>query len=107
MQAATLISVTEYLATSYRPDVDYLDGQLVERNVGEFDHSRLQALLFDDYLAFRIEAISGSSIPAETKRIGRMQRVYTKPSAAFWRQPERRSASTLPSSGRNPRRRLE
>ena len=45
MQAATLISVSEYLSTSYRPDCDYVDGKIVERNVGEKDHSKLQTLL--------------------------------------------------------------
>jgi len=45
MQAATLISVSEYLSTTYRPDCDYVDGKIVERNVGEKDHSRLQAQL--------------------------------------------------------------
>jgi Uma2 family endonuclease len=45
MPAATIVSVSEYLATSYRPDCDYLDGKILERNVGEWDHSRLQMLL--------------------------------------------------------------
>ncbi len=43
MPARTLISVEEYLATSYRPDCDYVDGEVVERNLGEWDHSRLQS----------------------------------------------------------------
>ncbi len=37
-----LISVEEYLATSYRPDCDYVDGRIEERNLGELDHSSLQ-----------------------------------------------------------------
>jgi Uma2 family endonuclease len=40
------------LATSYRPDCEYLDGELLERNVGEWDHSRLQMLL-SHYLCSR------------------------------------------------------
>jgi Uma2 family endonuclease len=39
------VTRSEYLATSYRPDCEYLDGELLERNVGEWDHSRLQALV--------------------------------------------------------------
>ena len=35
MQAAAPISVSEYLSTSYRPDCDYVDEVIVERNVGE------------------------------------------------------------------------
>ena len=42
MSTATPISVEEYLATSYRPDCDFVDGQLIERNLGTKDHSKLQ-----------------------------------------------------------------
>jgi Uma2 family endonuclease len=35
-------TVEEYLHTLYRPDCDYLDGEVCERNVGEFDHGRAQ-----------------------------------------------------------------
>ncbi|MEK7407127.1 MAG: Uma2 family endonuclease [Acidobacteriota bacterium] len=45
MGTCTLVPVSEYLATSYHPDREYVDGLLVERNVGERDHSRLQILL--------------------------------------------------------------
>ena len=39
---SNLISVEEYLNTTYRPDVDYVDGEIEERNLGEFDHGDLQ-----------------------------------------------------------------
>jgi Uma2 family endonuclease len=45
MPSGTLISVKEYLATSYRPDCDYVDGRIEERNLGEWDHSKLQAAI--------------------------------------------------------------
>lgn len=45
MERSTLIPVEEYLSTSYRPDREYVDGTLVERNVGERDHSELQMAL--------------------------------------------------------------
>ncbi|MGA2715505.1 MAG: Uma2 family endonuclease [Bryobacteraceae bacterium] len=35
-----MIPVEEYLQTSYRPDCDYVDGEVQERLWGEFDHSR-------------------------------------------------------------------
>jgi len=35
------ISVREYLRTSYSPDCEYVDGRIVERNVGEKLHSAL------------------------------------------------------------------
>jgi hypothetical protein len=41
----TLISVEQYLATSYEPDCDYVDGRIEERNLGEFDHSSVQTRL--------------------------------------------------------------
>jgi Uma2 family endonuclease len=40
-----LLSIEEYLRTSYRPDVDFVDGEIQERNLGEFDHARLQYLM--------------------------------------------------------------
>lgn len=43
--SSTAVSVFEYLHTDYRPDVDYIDGEIEERNVGEWDHARLQALI--------------------------------------------------------------
>ena len=45
MPAATLIPVSEYLSTSYRPDREYVDGIIVERNLGEYEHSRPQQRL--------------------------------------------------------------
>jgi Uma2 family endonuclease len=42
---AQLVSLEEYLHTTYRPDREYLDGELRERNVGQFDDSNLQAIL--------------------------------------------------------------
>ena len=45
MASTTLISVSEYLKSSYRPDRDFVDGHTEERNVGEHDHAALQAAL--------------------------------------------------------------
>jgi Uma2 family endonuclease len=39
---SNLISIEEYLSTTYRPDVDYVDDEIEERNLGEFDHADLQ-----------------------------------------------------------------
>jgi len=51
MQSATMTPLSEYLSTSYRPDCDYLDGVVLERNVGERDHSRTQTLLAGYFLS--------------------------------------------------------
>ncbi len=45
MATSALVSVGEYLSTSYRPDQEMLEGQLIERNVGEYEHSNLQGAL--------------------------------------------------------------
>ena len=42
MNVGTPISVEQYLNTSYDPDVEYVDGVLVERNVGDWLHSLIQ-----------------------------------------------------------------
>src|SRR5579863_6493023 len=39
------VTVDEYLHSSYRPDCDYVDGELQERNLGELDHAEVTAAL--------------------------------------------------------------
>jgi Uma2 family endonuclease len=45
MSLAAQVSVEEYLATSYQPDCDYVDGEVLDRNVGEREHSFVQKRL--------------------------------------------------------------
>ena len=45
MATSVYVPVEEYLGTTYEPDREYLDGELKERHVGEYFHSRLQLLL--------------------------------------------------------------
>jgi Uma2 family endonuclease len=45
MSTDVLVSTSEYLSASYRPDQELIDGRLIERNVGEYDHSNLQGAL--------------------------------------------------------------
>ena len=49
------VSVAEYLATSYRPDCDYVDGVVEERNLGEKEHAILQRALIILFASKRIE----------------------------------------------------
>jgi Uma2 family endonuclease len=37
------VTLDQYLTSSYSPDCDLVDGPLEERNMGEFDHGKLQA----------------------------------------------------------------
>jgi Uma2 family endonuclease len=45
MATALNISLDEYLGSSYRPDREYVDGDIRERNVGKWEHARVQWLL--------------------------------------------------------------
>lgn len=50
MATSVSVPVEEYLRTVYHPDREYIDGELVERNVGEHKHGRLQTLLAGYFL---------------------------------------------------------
>ena len=41
-----LISIHDYLHTSYKPDVDFIDGELRTRNLGEYEHGKIQGWIF-------------------------------------------------------------
>lgn len=45
MATSTAIPVDEYLHTVYEPDCDYVDGEVIERNMGEFQHAMLQGII--------------------------------------------------------------
>lgn len=70
METRTLISVDEYLQTSYSPDCDYVDGEVEERIVGEWDHSDAQ-LAIGAYLR-AIQKAKGIRVVVE-------QRVQVRP----------------------------
>lgn len=55
--AATVpfVTVEEYLRTVYEPDVDYVDGQIEERNLGERDHGTLQMAIAAVFFMHRKE----------------------------------------------------
>ena len=39
-------TLQEYLKTTYRPDCEFIDGEIQERNLGEWPHSRTQGRLY-------------------------------------------------------------
>jgi Uma2 family endonuclease len=45
MGSTTSVSIEQYLSSVYEPEMDYVDGELEDRNVGEKDHSKLQVKL--------------------------------------------------------------
>src|SRR5262245_35771554 len=47
-----LVPVDEYLNSSYQPDMEYVDGILVERSVPTYFHALLQAILIAHFRQF-------------------------------------------------------
>ena len=45
MATGAQITVQDYLQTTYRPDREYVSGALRYRNVGTWEHARMQSLL--------------------------------------------------------------
>jgi Uma2 family endonuclease len=76
MAIATQMSVEEYLRTSFRPDCEYVDGEVLERNVGELDHGSVQKLLLV-YLAAREKRLGIFVI--QEQRLQLSQRHYRVP----------------------------
>ncbi|MGH9674790.1 MAG: Uma2 family endonuclease [Bryobacteraceae bacterium] len=72
MKPAVMISVEEYLATGFRPDAEYLEGSILERNLGEYDHSRCQgrvfALLFSQEARWRIRVLPEQRVQVRSNR---------------------------------------
>ena len=52
---ANLVSVEEYLHSIYEPDAEYVDGEIEERPMGEYDHSAWQAALVSFFMQWRVE----------------------------------------------------
>jgi Uma2 family endonuclease len=40
-----LLSIDEYLQINYKPDVDFVDGEIEERIMGQYDHGKIQGLI--------------------------------------------------------------
>jgi Uma2 family endonuclease len=70
MAIATQMSVEEYLRTSFDPDCEYVDGEVLDRNVGELDHGSVQKLLLV-YLAAREKRIGIYTIQEQRLQINK------------------------------------
>jgi Putative restriction endonuclease len=68
MATGTSVSLEEYLHTSYRPDCDYVDGELQERISGERDHNRLQREILL-YLCTRYPHLRERLYPEQRMRV--------------------------------------
>ncbi|HEV3199109.1 MAG TPA: Uma2 family endonuclease [Bryobacteraceae bacterium] len=73
---ATLISLDEYLDTSYEPDMDFVDGVLVRRNVGTILHGILQNIVGAFFLRYlkshRIRACTETRLRVDTSGVYRV-----------------------------------
>ncbi len=63
-----LMTIEQYLRTSFSPDVDFVDGEIEERNLGEKDHGRLQGLVFA-WFASREESFAIISVVEQRVRV--------------------------------------
>jgi Uma2 family endonuclease len=66
--APTLLSIDEYLRTFYKPDVDFVDGEIEERNVGRYEHSKIQ-LLISSFFAFNDDAWQTDAVVEQRIRV--------------------------------------
>lgn len=47
MATATRITLEQYLKTPYEPDAEFVNGEVEERSVGEYDHNLVQWAILD------------------------------------------------------------
>lgn len=76
MAAGILVSVEEYLNTTYRPDRDYIDGEVVERNLGKRKHGRAQG---NTYAWMRAREAKLRIVPVVEVRLKVAERRYRIP----------------------------
>lgn len=82
---ATLVPVEEYLRTNYDPDCEYVDGQIVERNLGEKPHSRIQRKVIT-YLDNRSREFGIEVLPEQRVQVSRTR--FRIPDVTVVRLPE-------------------
>jgi Uma2 family endonuclease len=73
MATATHLPLEQYLATSYHPDCDYIDGEIEERNLGEREHARLQPALcawfYSRVKAWNLEVLVEQRVRVSPQRV--------------------------------------
>ncbi len=72
MASSVLVPLSEYLRTTYRPDCDYIDGEVRERNVGEQPHAHLQGIIAGIFRENRkpwgVRALTEQRVQVSTQR---------------------------------------
>ena len=73
MATAIHTSLLEYIQANYRPDREFVDGELLERNVGKWEHARIQALLaswfYSQEKAWSVKVATEQRVQVSTTRI--------------------------------------
>ncbi len=86
MSTKVLMDVGEYLRTSFEgPDCEYLDGEIVERNMGEIPHGKVQGNLY--YLLRQLRSLLGILVIPEI-RIQISPTRYRVADLAVWRNDD-------------------
>ena len=107
------VSIEEYLHTVYEPDVDYVDGVLEDRNVGEFDHSMVQRAILIALIAFEDEASAIAIQETRTQtqatrfRVPDICMVRTEDAEQIFRRPPLLCVEVLSPEDRLPRMRTK
>jgi Uma2 family endonuclease len=84
-------SVAEYLSSVYDPDMDFVDGELEDRNVGEKDHAKLQFKL-----AKLLEASGNCFVAIETRIQVSSTRFRIPDVCVYEEEPEEQIFTTPP-----------
>jgi Uma2 family endonuclease len=89
MGVAASVPIEEYLSTSWDPDREYVDGRLVERNVGKLDHSYLvgQLAMMLDRCGLRPFISVRAQVKPKRFRVPDVAALREKPSGRFLRRP--------------------
>lgn len=72
---AQAVSLEQYLATEYHPDVEYIDGELKEKPVTGFPHGVVQGVLFEWFRKHRKEWGILASVETRTRIDGERVRL--------------------------------
>ena len=72
MATSHLVSVGEYLGSTYRPDVDYVDGRIEERQFGETDHGTVRTrailMLASKEVAWQVRVLTETRVQTGSTR---------------------------------------
>ena len=91
MAQATLVPLEEYLRTSYSPDCEYVDGVVLERNVGDWLHSLVQSnlilVLRTKYPALKVVPELRAKVAEGRYRLPDVAVLLTAPTSTVLEQP--------------------